>query len=115
VARNPTTSTKVKTVITDISQLLSQSDAMLANRESNISSGRSGDWMAENSGQSLTAVRRACLQMKWAFQNEVSLGLDSNGVCATGDGAYNQRLSQRRADSVRQWLVRNKLSDRNSR
>jgi hypothetical protein len=38
--------------------------------------------MAENSGQSLTAARPERLQMKWAFQNEGSLGLDSNGVCA---------------------------------
>ena len=28
---------------------------------------------------------------------------------AKGDDAYNQRLSERRADSVRQWLVRQRL------
>jgi outer membrane protein OmpA-like peptidoglycan-associated protein len=28
---------------------------------------------------------------------------------AKGDDAYNQKLSQRRADSVRQWLVRQRL------
>ena len=30
---------------------------------------------------------------------------------AKGDDAYNQRLSERRADSVRQWFVRNGLRD----
>jgi outer membrane protein OmpA-like peptidoglycan-associated protein len=29
-----------------------------------------------------------------------------------GDNAYNQRLSQRRADSVRQWFVSHNLGDR---
>ena len=30
---------------------------------------------------------------------------------AKGDDAYNQRLSERRADAVRQWFVRNGLRD----
>ena len=30
---------------------------------------------------------------------------------AKGDDAYNQRLSERRAESVRQWFARNGLSD----
>jgi len=30
---------------------------------------------------------------------------------ATGDDAYNQRLSERRAESVRQWFARNGLAD----
>jgi len=53
------------------------------------------------------------LQKAAAFIREQAAGVVQieGHTDAKGDDAYNQRLSERRADSVRQWFARNGLSD----
>jgi outer membrane protein OmpA-like peptidoglycan-associated protein len=71
------------------------------------------DVLFEFDKATLLAKAEDTLKKAAAFVRERAAGVvEIEGhTDAKGDDAYNQRLSERRADSVRQWFVRNGLRD----